>query len=138
MCEISEEYNAKRGSEPSKTIDFCIDLSWIFHVFFQTTLQRPSLEVQAPVYTQKCDFGTIYDFLGVQQSTLGTTFPSPKSPFELPGESRGTLLEPTRARFGVENAPRTHFHRFVILERFWTNVGWIFDYLSFILDVIFV
>ena len=26
-CEISEEYNAKRGSEPSKTFDFRIDFS---------------------------------------------------------------------------------------------------------------
>ena len=26
-CEISEEYNAKRGSEPSKSIDFSTDFS---------------------------------------------------------------------------------------------------------------
>ena len=26
-CEISEEYNAKRGSEPSKTFDFRMDFS---------------------------------------------------------------------------------------------------------------
>ena len=34
-CEISEEYNAKRGSEPSKNTHFGIDISWIFHVFSQ-------------------------------------------------------------------------------------------------------
>ena len=32
-CVISEEYNAKRGSEPSKTFDFCIVFSLNFHVF---------------------------------------------------------------------------------------------------------
>ena len=32
-CEISEEYNAKRGSEPSKTSHFRIDFSSNFHVF---------------------------------------------------------------------------------------------------------
>ena len=32
-CEISEEYNAKRGSEPSKTFDFRIDFSLNFDVF---------------------------------------------------------------------------------------------------------
>ena len=47
-CEISEEYNAKRGSEPSKTMYFCIDFSSNFHVFsnplpeiiFRGTLRR--------------------------------------------------------------------------------------------------
>ena len=32
-CEISEEYNAKRGSEPSKTFDFRIDFSLFFNDF---------------------------------------------------------------------------------------------------------
>ena len=32
-CVISEEYNAKRGSEPSKTFHFYIDFSSNFHVF---------------------------------------------------------------------------------------------------------
>ena len=32
-CKISEEYNAKRGSEPSKIMDFGIDFSFNFHVF---------------------------------------------------------------------------------------------------------
>ncbi len=32
-CVISEEYNAKRGSEPSKTSDFRIVFSLNFHVF---------------------------------------------------------------------------------------------------------
>ena len=31
--EINEEYNAKRGSEPSKTLDCCIDFSLNFCVF---------------------------------------------------------------------------------------------------------
>ena len=32
-CVISEEYNAKRGSEPSKTCEFRIDFSYFFDVF---------------------------------------------------------------------------------------------------------
>ena len=32
-CEISEEYNAKRGSEPSKTFHFRIDFSSNVRVF---------------------------------------------------------------------------------------------------------
>ena len=47
-CEISEDYNAKRGSEPSKSSDVCIDFSLNFHVFpntlpeviFRGTLRR--------------------------------------------------------------------------------------------------
>ena len=32
-CEISEEYNAKRASKPSKTFDFHINFSSTVHVF---------------------------------------------------------------------------------------------------------
>ena len=39
-CEISEEYNAKLGSRPSKTFDFPIEISLNFRVFFRTSLQR--------------------------------------------------------------------------------------------------
>ena len=44
----------------------------------------------------------------------------------------GSVLEPTWARFGAESVPRMHFHQFgchfgLILEGFWTNLGWIFD-----------
>ena len=36
-CVISEEYNAKRGSEQSKTFDFRIDFSSNFYVFSKPT-----------------------------------------------------------------------------------------------------
>ena len=36
---ISEEYNAKRGSDPSKTADFRIDVSLIVHVFSEPLLE---------------------------------------------------------------------------------------------------
>ena len=42
-CEISEEYNAKRGSEPSKSINFCID-------FFIKSMIR-SAHAADPVYS---------------------------------------------------------------------------------------
>ena len=35
-CEISEEYNAKRGFEPLKSFDFRIDFSLFFHIFSGT------------------------------------------------------------------------------------------------------
>ena len=73
-CEISEEYNAKRGSEPSKTFHFRIDFSSNFHVFSEPPSRGHFWRVQAPVYTQKCDFGAIFDFPGVAKATLETTF----------------------------------------------------------------
>ena len=42
-CEISKEYNAKRGSEPSKTFDFRIDFSLNFHIFFPNALPETIL-----------------------------------------------------------------------------------------------
>ena len=39
-CVISEEYNAKRGSEPSKTFDCRVGFSLIVHVFFPNPLSE--------------------------------------------------------------------------------------------------
>ena len=63
-CVISEEYNAKRGSEPSKTFDFCIDFSCNFHVFSEPPPRGHFSRVKVPVVPQKCDFGAIFDFPG--------------------------------------------------------------------------
>ena len=52
-CEISEEYNAKRGSEPSKIFDFRIDVSLTFHVFSEPPPRGHFSRVKVPVYTQK-------------------------------------------------------------------------------------
>ena len=51
-CEISEEYNAKRGSEPSKTSHFRLAFSSNFHVFSKTPSRGHFWRAQAPVYTQ--------------------------------------------------------------------------------------
>ena len=58
-CEISEEYNAKRGSEPSKTFDFRIEFSIHFNVFSEPPSRDHFWKVQAPMYAQKSDFGPI-------------------------------------------------------------------------------
>ena len=44
-CEISEEYNTKRGSEPSKSINFCIG----FSLFFPTPFWRSFFDDPAPI-----------------------------------------------------------------------------------------
>ena len=83
-CEISEEYNAKRGSEPSKTFDFRIVFSLNFHVFSEPPSRDHFWRVQAPIYAQTCDFGAILD----------------------PGwvtKWREAHLEPTWAQFGAAN-----------------------------------
>lgn len=61
-CEISEEYNAKRGSEPSKRIDFRIDFSYLFHVFVQTSFQRLFLESPSAELSSKVRFWSRFGF----------------------------------------------------------------------------
>ena len=68
-CKISEEYNAKRGSEPSKTFDFRIDFSCNFHVFSEPHPRGHFSRVKVPVYNQKYDFGAIHDFPGGRKWT---------------------------------------------------------------------
>ena len=55
-CEISEEYNAKRGSGPSKTFHFRIDFPSNFHVFSRPHFGGHFGRVRAPALAQKCDF----------------------------------------------------------------------------------
>ena len=73
-CEISEEYNAKRGSEPSKTFDFGIDFSYKFFVFSNPPPRGRFSTVKVPGYTQKGDFGAIRDFPGRRKRFLGAAF----------------------------------------------------------------
>ena len=40
-CVISEEYNAKRGSEPSEILDIRIDVPLFFHAFPEHTSGKP-------------------------------------------------------------------------------------------------
>ena len=51
-CVISEEYNAKRGSEPSKTSDFHIVFSLNFHVFSEPPLREHFCCVRVPTCAQ--------------------------------------------------------------------------------------
>ena len=57
-CVISEEYNTKRASEPSKTFDFRIDFSSNVHVFFRTLFQTPFFEGQSARLCSKARFLT--------------------------------------------------------------------------------
>ena len=58
----SEEYNAKRGSEPSKTFDFRIDFGLIFNVFFRTHTQSPLFEGQSARLCSQVRFWTDFRF----------------------------------------------------------------------------
>ena len=73
-CKISEEYNAKRGSEPSKFIDFRIDFSSKFHAFSKPPSGDHFQRVQVPTDAQKRDIGPIFALPGVPKSTHGATF----------------------------------------------------------------
>ena len=59
---MSEEYNAQRGSEPSKIMDFRIDFPLNFHVFSEPPSQRAFSRVKVPVYNQNYDLGAIRDW----------------------------------------------------------------------------
>ena len=123
-CEISEEYNAKRGSEPSKTSHFRIDFSLNFHVFSKTPSRGHFWRAQAPVYTQKYDFGAIYDFPRVPKLALGTTFSTNKAPKGLPGNPG----EASWNRPGRDLAPKTVQGRiFLDLGPFLVDFGRIFN-----------
>ena len=123
-CEISEEYNAKRGSEPSKTFHFRIDFSSNFHVFSEPPSRGHFWRVQAPVYTQKCDFGAIYDFSRVQKSTLETTLSAKRAAKSESSEVRG----PSWSRPGCDLAPKPlQGNLFFDFGSFLIDLGWILD-----------
>ena len=141
-CEISEEYNAKRGSEPSKTFHFRIDFSLNFHVFSEPPSWGHFWRVQAPVYTQKYDFGAIYDYPTAQKSALETTFSAKRAPkVEYPSWVGASWSRP-----GRDLAPKTVQGRiFLDLGPFLVDFGRMFDefwriFKDFphILDMIFV
>ena len=117
-CEINEEYNAKRGSEPLKTFDFRIDFSCNFNTFSKLTPRHHFSRVKVPVYAHKYDFWLIFDCPKVPKTTLGATFSAQEAPkrwVPFPGLS---VLEPTWSRFSADNAPRTHFHRSGVVFQF--------------------
>ena len=72
--EISEEYNAKRGSEPTKTLAFRIDVSLSFHVFCDPSLGEHFWRVKVPTYAKKMQFWSNFGSMGVQKHALELHF----------------------------------------------------------------
>ena len=121
-CEISEVYNAKRGSGPSKTFDFRIDFSLTFDVFSELTPRHNFSRVKAPVYVHKYDFGPIFDFPTVPKTTLGATC----STHETPKGGDGFCQKRSWSRPGREMASKTVQGRMFIdlgsfSARFWKD-----------------
>ena len=71
-CVISEEYNAKRGSRPSKCDHFSIQKSLIFNVFVRVPPGVHFWRARVPTYTQKCDFGSPWNFHRAENGFLET------------------------------------------------------------------
>ena len=98
-------YNAKRGSEPSKTFDFSIDLSWNVDVFSEPSSRHHFSRVKAPVYAHKYDFEPTFDFPTVPKPTLAATFSAQGSTFgvnlsraDRPGANLGTIWRRKRSK----------------------------------------
>ena len=98
-CEISEEDNAKRASEPSKTSHFRIDFSLSFHVFSEPPSRGHFWRVQAPVYTQLIHYAYAHaadPINSLRQSRSATLL------------SRRPYVVPTRCRsLGPKGTPGT-------------------------------
>ena len=121
-CEISEEYNAKRGSDPSKTFDIRIDCSSNFHVFSEPPPRVHFWRARVPSKAQKCDFGAILGSRGIPKSAIGMTFlakmASRISARFPPDRSRS---RPGRCML-VKTVPRHIFIDLMsILDRFWID-----------------
>ena len=129
-CEINEEYNAKRGSEPSKSIDFCIVFSLNFHVFPNPS-RRAFLEGPSADLGSKVRFWSDFRFSQGPKMTPWSDIFSQKVDIALPGGAGRSVLEPTWARPATQNGPRTHFHRF------WLDFGSIWDGFGMIFVCVF-
>ena len=85
-CEISEEYNAKRDSEPSKSIDCWCRLSIVFLFFSEPPSTGHFLGPRCQPSRKSAVSGrfenrksAIFDFQGVSKSTLGAPFSAKKA-----------------------------------------------------------
>ena len=121
-CVISEEYNAKRGSEPSKTSDFRIVFSLIFHVFSEPPLREHFCCVRVPTCAQKRDFDRILRTKRSQNRSPGHRFRPPWRQKWYPG----SLRKPSASRLGRDLAPKTLQKRILIdlgsiSDRFWKD-----------------
>ena len=102
-CKISEEYNTKRGFEVSNSFDFHIGFSLNVQVFSESPLRSHFWRIQAPMYTQKYDFGAILDSAeSLKQATWSVIIgkKASKSQVPLPGVSFWS-------RLGRDMAPKT-------------------------------
>ena len=93
-----------------------------FSCFFNSAPGDRFKRSKVPVYTQKCDFGAIFDFRDFQKGAFWTTFWLKISIWSHPAE----LRKRSRARPCAERPSKTDFYRiFLILGRFGTVFGWI-------------
>ena len=121
------QWNANRGSELSKFIDFRIDFSLKFHVFFRTPFPRPFFEGPSTDLCSQIRFLTDLRFSRGPKNKPWSTISAKEAPKGgVPFLALGSL-KPTWTQFGAENVPRTHLYRFgivfwSILEGFWANV----------------
>ena len=90
-------------------------------MFFENRSQKPFSDGQTPIYGKKSDFWPIVEPPWASKWLAWATFSTKKAPkSESPVPQ--TVLGPTWARFGAENAPRAHFDRFgLIFDRCCTN-----------------
>ena len=96
-----------------------------FSCFFRTPFQRPFLEgPNARLYSKVRFWSDLRFFKGPEIDPWNDTF-SQKGSKKWVGRSTGRVLEPTWARFGAENAPRTYFSRFgTVFGWFWKGFQW--------------
>ena len=95
-CEISEEYNAKHASEPSKTSHIRIHFSFNFHVFSRTPSQRPFLEGASARQSSKVRFWSGFRFF------------------------KGLKIEPWSSIFNQKGSPNPNFF---VPEASWSRPG---------------
>ena len=88
-CEISEEYNAKRASKPSKTFDFHINFSFKVHVFQMPTKTLFLFAFWPPKGTKKSPYWFFRVVLGAPSD-----FEGPQSRQKIGRSSKTPLLEP--------------------------------------------
>ena len=120
---ISEEYNAKRGSEPSKCIDFSIHFPSNFHVFSEhlsDPVKNRFLDAQSGRLASKVRFSSHFGSKGGPKIDPWSDIFGQKGSKNRVPRMAVTLLVPTWARPAAQNGPKPHFHRF------FTDLGSIF------------
>ena len=124
----SEKYNAKRGFEPTKTLDFRIDVSLFFMFLSDFSLGEHFWSVKVPTYAKQMRLGAILNPRASKSTHLNHIFG--------PGGSKwcNPVIEgePTRHRPGRDLAPKTLQGCIGIapgsfFNRFWKDFGHIMN-----------